>query len=576
MSEFNISTREDLVLKLQDFSSYIVYDAANLDDVKQSEEFENYIDGIKTAIEELCPDEAEEKFNAIIEMFEDIESFNSDEFEASVSEICRDIEAISYWHSNDNVVEGIYVDPEVDVHFVATGDKQNVSPALSPLSKIPNIPLTELKINPTTLIDLKEDNINTLRELLVYDINELEQKNYSKKTLVELIYRLDEKGYRLKGCEQEKYDTIDNYIAENFTCDRCGHKLDPSYLSATKLMCHKCIIAEMTKSLSEIRANKTEYIGKYLHIEDEIQLTYNQCARQAFYGTSHGEQIELFYDRCKIAEELLMLVPHGNKVKVSGVVRKYSNTDDIYVNVDKIEGLDDELELIENLRILHLNDSKDIYSLRDILAYPNKYKDKFVKIREQLTVKKNNHDTQIITAHISTGKALHEYEVYNSIDIFTSSETKSTDDLHFEPNYEKIQVDGIIRINEASSKPYIEAKSIYFVQKFSLPEVSIKMVLAYPKRYAGKKIKILEKLVVYSNNAKRKSFKVYQSLGPGRFEYNSENNIEVFYEKAKQIDGCIMIDPDYQKITVEGYLYKYNNSEDYYIDGTNITADFLK
>lgn len=572
----NISTREDLVLKLQDFSSYIAYDVSNLEEVKKSDEFDTYVDIIKTAMAELCPDDIEEKFNVIIESLDDIDTFDSDEFEASISEICRDIEAISYRNSNEKVIDGIYVDPEVDVHFVATGEKENISPTLSPLSNIPNTPLSEMNIRFNILRALRRYKITTLRELMAYDINELKNVRIPSRVFVEIVYNLDENGYRLKGCEREKYATINDYIADEFTCVHCDQKLDANYETTRMRMCQSCHIKSLTKTLSEIRANKADYFGKHYLIADEIQLTYNQCARKAFYGVSLGEQIELFYDKCEIADKLLMIIPRGNKVKVSGVIKKYSNSDDFYIDIDKIEGLDDALKIVENQRILNSNDDENVCSLRQILANPNRYKGNYVKIREQLTVTKNDKDTQMITARISIGKELYEYEVYNSIDIYTSSETKSTGDLWFDPYYEKIQVEGIVSINDATSNVYIEAKSITFVKKFSLPEASIKMLLAYPKRYAEQKVRIIEKLVVYSNNAKRKSFQVYQSLGEGKFQYNSQNKIEIFYEKSKQIDNCIMIDPDYQKITVEGYLRKYNNSEDYYIDGTNIKIDFLK
>lgn len=572
----NISTREDLVLKLQDFSSYIAYDVSNLEEVKKSDEFETYVDIIKTAMAELCPDEAEEKFNAIIESLDDVDVFESDEFEASISEICRDIEAISYRNSNEKVIDGIYVDPEVDVHFVATGERENISPSLSPVSKIPNTPLTELNISFNILRALRRYKITTLRELMMHDINELKNMRIPSRVLVEIVYILDENGYRLNGCEKEKYNTINDYVAAEYTCVHCDQRLDAAYETTRKRMCQACHIKSLTKTLAEIRTNKTEYLGKHFLIADEIQLTYNQCARKAFYGQSLGERIELFYDKCEIVDKLLMIIPRGDKVKVSGTIKKYSNDDDIYIDIDKIEGLEEALKIVENQQILTLNDDEKVCSLRHILSNPNRYRGNYVKIREQLTVLKNNNDSQIITANISIGKESYEYEVYNSIDIFTSSETKSTEDLWFDPYYEKIQVEGIVRINDASSKVYIEAKSVTFLKKFSLPEVSIKMVLAYPERYKDKKIRITEKLVIYSNNVKRKSFRVYQSKGDGRLQYNTENNIEVFYRNIKKVDDCIMIDPDYQKISVEGYVYKYNNSEDYFIEGTKIEADFLK
>jgi len=570
----NISTREDLLQILQEFSSYITFDVSNLDDIKTSEEFDSYIEVIKKAMGELCPADTEEKLNNIVSMFDDIELFSSDEFESSISEICRDIEAISYRHSNENLVDGIYVEPEIDIHLDATGTKESVSMLSGSAQEIPDTPLTEFNISFSILRALKRINITTLRELLVYEINELRNMRIPSRIFLELVYFLDENGYRLKGCEQEKYETINEYVADEFKCVHCGQELDAAYETTRRRMCKNCHMKSLTKTLAEIKANKEEYYGKNLIVED-IQLTYNQCARQAFYGESLGEKVELFYDKNENAEKLLFVVPHGEKVKVTGTIKKYSNDDSFYIDIDKIEGLDNVLKIIETQRISNLNDSENVCSLRHILAHPNSYLGNYVRIREQLTVTKNNNDTQIMTTYISSGNESYQYEVYNTIDVFTSADTKSTYDLNFDPYYEKILIEGIVKI-DGSSKPYIVAKAMSVVKKFPLPEVSIKMLLAYPERYVDRKIKIAEKLVIYSNNVKRKSFRVWQSKGDGKFEYNTENQIEVFYRNLKKVNACIMVDPDKQKITVEGYLYKYNNSEDYFIEGTNIVADFLK
>ncbi|MBR3894553.1 MAG: hypothetical protein IKJ35_05335 [Clostridia bacterium] len=94
-------------------------------------------------------------------------------------------------------------------------------------------------------------------------------------------------------------------------------------------------------------------------------------------------------------------------------------------------------------------------------------------------------------------------------------------------------------------------------------EVSLKLLLANPGTYKGKYVKITEQLVLYSNSLSRKSFKTYQSG-------NSQNSIEVFYRMCDNADDCILLDADFQKITVIGEVKVFSDSPSPYIEAYEI------
>ena len=102
------------------------------------------------------------------------------------------------------------------------------------------------------------------------------------------------------------------------------------------------------------------------------------------------------------------------------------------------------------------------------------------------------------------------------------------------------------------------------------------MLLAFPQRYIGQIVRIEEQMAISTNDVKRKSFKAFQSKGAGRMDWNGDNRIEIFYRNLPYAEKCIMIDADYQRIFVEGQVCKYNNSNDIYIEGTDVSGDCIK
>ena len=119
--------------------------------------------------------------------------------------------------------------------------------------------------------------------------------------------------------------------------------------------------------------------------------------------------------------------------------------------------------------------------------------------------------------------------------------------------------------------------SLSAADNYSNPtEVSMKLIIANPSQYDGKFVKIKEKLVISSNDLSDKSFYVMISTGDGKYDYNTDNYIEVFYRLADNIDECIMLDSDYQKITVIGEVKVYSNSTDAYIEAYEIIIEEIE
>ncbi len=104
-------------------------------------------------------------------------------------------------------------------------------------------------------------------------------------------------------------------------------------------------------------------------------------------------------------------------------------------------------------------------------------------------------------------------------------------------------------------------------------EVSLKLIIANPNKYAGKYVKIKEQLVISSNNISESYLRIMISTGDGQYNYNTDNFITVFYYFCDNMDDLIMLDADYQKITVCGEVKIYSDSPTPYIDAYEITID---
>lgn len=107
--------------------------------------------------------------------------------------------------------------------------------------------------------------------------------------------------------------------------------------------------------------------------------------------------------------------------------------------------------------------------------------------------------------------------------------------------------------------------------KYANPtEVSIKLILSNPSKYKGQYVKIKEQLVISSNSLSNSNFYVYQSTGNGKRDFNTDNSIYVFYRMSDNVDDCIILDADYQKITVIGEVNVYSDSTSAYIEAYEI------
>ncbi len=110
--------------------------------------------------------------------------------------------------------------------------------------------------------------------------------------------------------------------------------------------------------------------------------------------------------------------------------------------------------------------------------------------------------------------------------------------------------------------------------KYNNPiKVSIKMILANPTAYVGQYVKIKEQLVISSNYLSNKKLYTYQSTGAGKYDYNTNNSIYVFYRFCDNLDDLILLDANYQKITVIGEVKQYSNSTEPYIEAYEIIIE---
>lgn len=108
--------------------------------------------------------------------------------------------------------------------------------------------------------------------------------------------------------------------------------------------------------------------------------------------------------------------------------------------------------------------------------------------------------------------------------------------------------------------------------RFDNPEeVSLKLIVAYPNQYKEEYVRIKEEVVISSNDIKDKSFHVYISTGDGKYDFNTDVDITVFYRMCDNLEELILLDADYQKIIIEGYVKVYSNSTDAYIEAYNIS-----
>ena len=249
---------------------------------------------------------------------------------------------------------------------------------------------------------------------------------------------------------------------------------------------------------------------------------------------------------------------------------KYSNSDDVYIQATEIGGLEKLLEGIQEPE----SPMSRYAEFRQIIAFPSTYENRPYSIRGELVILENHPESETLILCESTGAKQKDYNDNNKIEI--SYKTCANHDrlLALTANHQKVKVQGYVGIKDDKSA-YMVGRVINIVNSF-IPKVSIKMLLAFPERYIGQIVKLDELLAISKNDVKRKSFNTIQSTGKGRMDWNGDNRIEVFYSNLPYAEKCIMVDADYQKIFVEGKVCKYNNSNDVYIIGTDVSGDCIK
>ncbi len=107
------------------------------------------------------------------------------------------------------------------------------------------------------------------------------------------------------------------------------------------------------------------------------------------------------------------------------------------------------------------------------------------------------------------------------------------------------------------------------VDKFENPEeVSLKQIVAFPGNYEGKYVKV--NLVLRRNDIADKEIYAYHSTGNG---YDYDIDIYVEYRMCDNMEELVMIDADYQQITVYGYVKMYSNDPSPYIEAYEIVIN---
>lgn len=336
-------------------------------------------------------------------------------------------------------------------------------------------------------------------------------------------------------------------------------------------------------SVQNLLIYTTKFAGKEIKLKQEIATqSGNNPKRKSIYcyrikssdegfGVDYSKSIEVFYDKLPDVKRLVMLnFPASHAITVKGKVLKYTNSDDVYIQATEIGGIDELLEKIQEPE----SPLSRYAELRQIVAFPSTYENKPYALRGDLVVFENHPERETLVLCESTGVRQNEFN--ENVKIEVSYKTCSNHDmlLALKANHQKVKVRGYVGVAEDKSA-FMVGRVINIINNF-IPKVSIKMLLAFPERYIGQVVRIEEQVAISANDVKRKSFKTFQSTGNARHEWNGDNRIEVFYRNLSYAEKCIMVDSNYQKISVEGQVCKYNNNNEIYIEGTEILGDCIK
>ena len=336
-------------------------------------------------------------------------------------------------------------------------------------------------------------------------------------------------------------------------------------------------------SVQNLLTYTTKFAGKAIQLREEIATqSGNNPKRKAIYcyriknsdegfGVDYSKSLEVFYDKLPEVKRLVMInFPATYAIKVKGKVMKYSNSDDVYIQATEIGGLDKLFEGIQEPE----SPMSRYAEFRQIIAFPSVYENRPYTIRGDLVILENHPETETLVLCESTGMGQNDYNANNKIEISYKTCPNHDRLLALTANHQKVKVQGYVGIKDDKSA-YLVGRVIDIVNSF-ISTVSIKMLLAFPERYIGKVVRVEEQMAISSNEVRRKSFYAYQSKGAGRTEVNLDTRIEIFYRNLPYAEKCVMIDANYQRIFVEGKVCKYNNSNDIYIEGTDISGDCIK
>ncbi len=335
-------------------------------------------------------------------------------------------------------------------------------------------------------------------------------------------------------------------------------------------------------SFDELLANPNDYIDKEIEFTEKLVTQSSKCnsVRKSIYcykivdnSFDPNQSIEIFFGDLTSVRKLIMVEFKWDQISVKGKVLKYSNSEDVYINATEILGLEAKLEAIEEPRAY-----ARYVDFRQLIAFPRFYNNGTPVIQEAVILE-NNYETQTLTLCESTGENEADYtdrcgaaKAYLCYKDTPWAEKFSV----LKVAHQKVSVRGKIIYNDKEKSVYIEPRIVRLTKDFGPESVSVKMLLAFPEKYIGKEVMIEELMVITGNNLKKKSFNTIQSTGKGKYEYITENKVEVFYELLPYVNKCIMLDQDYQKVRVYGHVRKYSNSNDVYIVATQITGDCLK
>ena len=336
-------------------------------------------------------------------------------------------------------------------------------------------------------------------------------------------------------------------------------------------------------SVQNLLIYTTKFAGKEIKLKQEIATqSGNNPKRKSIYcyrikssdegfGVDYSKSIEVFYDKLPDVKRLVMLnFPASHAITVKGKVVKYTNSDDVYIQATEIGGIDELLEKIQEPE----SPLSRYAELRQIVAFPSTYENKPYALRGDLVVLENHPERETLVLCESTGVRQNEFN--ENVKIEVSYKTCPNRDmlLALKANHQKVKVRGYVGIAEDKSAIMV-GRVINVINNF-IPKVSIKMLLAFPERYIGQVVRVEEQMAITTNEVRRKSFYAYQSKGAGQREINLDTRIEIFYRNLPYAEKCVMVEANYQRISVEGQICKYNNNKDIYIEGTDISGDCIK